>query len=714
MAYQSLYRKYRPKHLDEVVGQEHILEVLNHSLKKDMISHAYLFCGPRGTGKTSIAKLFAQSINCETPGAIACGHCDNCIEGAAGRHPDIVEIDAASNNGVDEIRGLIDRIKYTPILGKYKVYIIDEVHMLTAGAFNAFLKTLEEPPEHAVFVLATTEIHKVIPTIVSRCQRFDFNNLSDAAIRGRLDSILNLEHVQAQEGVTQMVASLSNGALRNALTILEQAIIVADPEITLDQVHRLNGVITARQKYSLIQAILGDDMNRLNSEINILLENTVDVERLIMDLVKTMKDTVIFQYTKSSEHTTYSEKTLVEFLAPRVDTKTLLNMVETLLEYVERMKFSHSQESYLQIALIKLFNQKNQGVVITEHLETVVKEEVNSIALPHETNIKPADVTLKPMENKVEESKLGDSMDSPVHVQQPVYNPEGITHLEREYHDDVMEPKLDKVSEQSEIKPLNKENHIGKSIPTNRFESVEIDRDSHFPGNITHENNMSGTIQNDEIIEEIIFEEIEENIIEDVVEVADSQFENIIEESIEELIEPVAEPVVSITTKNTIEVDPMLSIPQIIQFMVSANKDLRMIDEINFKSIENYIHDYEWAKCARLIGQGDLVLSGDYFVMVCVDQELEVKEIMEPINNIELNKFSKLIFNTEKRIYSCTREMFTKAVAEFRNLSASKNLPQPLTKEEIQLKTNEIKEEQKDVKLDKVQELFGNQLNIIK
>ena len=187
MAYQALYRKYRPTNFDEVVGQTHIIQTLKNAIVQNRIAHAYLFCGPRGTGKTSIAKIFAKTLNCTNNQDAPCGVCENCKMAANGSHPDIIEIDAASNNGVDEVRNLIDKVKYAPMQGKYKIYIIDEVHMMTPEAFNALLKTLEEPPAHIVFILATTEPHKILPTIISRCQRFDFKRVDEHDIISRLE-----------------------------------------------------------------------------------------------------------------------------------------------------------------------------------------------------------------------------------------------------------------------------------------------------------------------------------------------------------------------------------------------------------------------------------------------------------------------------------------------------------------------------------------------
>ena len=205
MAYKALYRTYRPQTFEEVAGQQHIVKTLKNALQSGKIAHAYLFAGPRGTGKTSMAKLFAKALNCEHGVGCQCNECKNCKAIIDGSHPDVLELDAASNNGVDEIRDLIDKVKYGTILGRYKVYIIDEVHMLSAGAFNALLKTLEEPPEHVIFILATTEPHKILPTILSRCQRYDFEKVSDKDIKERLHSILDKEGVVFNESAINLI-----------------------------------------------------------------------------------------------------------------------------------------------------------------------------------------------------------------------------------------------------------------------------------------------------------------------------------------------------------------------------------------------------------------------------------------------------------------------------------------------------------------------------
>ena len=221
MAYKALYRTYRPSTFEEVAGQHHVVQTIKNALASGKIAHAYLFAGPRGTGKTTMAKLLAKALNCEHGIGCQCNECKNCQAINDGTHPDVLEIDAASNNGVEEIRDLIDKVKYGTILGRYKVYIIDEVHMMTAGAFNALLKTLEEPPEHVIFILATTEPHKILPTILSRCQRYDFTKVSDQDIKERIKVVLKKENITYNEEAINLVISLADGGMRDALSILD-------------------------------------------------------------------------------------------------------------------------------------------------------------------------------------------------------------------------------------------------------------------------------------------------------------------------------------------------------------------------------------------------------------------------------------------------------------------------------------------------------------
>lgn len=258
MSYKALYRTYRPSSFEEVVGQQHIVTTLKNAVKQNKIAHAYLFCGPRGTGKTTIAKLLAKAVNCEDQQNAPCNQCRSCLAIQQGNHPDIVEIDAASNNGVDEVRELIEKVKYAPLEGRYKVYIIDEVHMMSSGAFNALLKTLEEPPSHVIFILATTEPQKVLPTIISRCQRYDFSKVGQNEIITRVRCVLEQEHIECEDEALRLVAQLADGGMRDALSIMDQCIAYAQNHITAAHVNEIYGITTVSEKIEMLQWIFSN------------------------------------------------------------------------------------------------------------------------------------------------------------------------------------------------------------------------------------------------------------------------------------------------------------------------------------------------------------------------------------------------------------------------------------------------------------------------
>lgn len=354
MAYQALYRKYRPVSFDGVAGQKPIVKTLQNAVRQHRIAHAYLFCGPRGTGKTSIAKIFAKMLNCESEENAPCGKCHNCIEFQNGSHPDIIEIDAASNNGVEEVRNLIEKVKYAPIEGKYKVYIIDEVHMMSTGAFNALLKTIEEPPEHVIFIFATTEPHKVLATIISRCQRFDFNKVSIADMVERLDYVLNQEHIHMEPEAVRLVATLSEGGMRDALSILDQCIAYAQDDITVNDVNTIYGITTPAEKGTLLSHVLNRNYAELTQQIETLSEQGTDIRRLTADLVDMLKDSLVYTYTEDVSLVQDIYLEVIRNILADVPAAKRLHMIDILMETLEKYRIASDAASYFEIAMLKM------------------------------------------------------------------------------------------------------------------------------------------------------------------------------------------------------------------------------------------------------------------------------------------------------------------------------------------------------------------------
>lgn len=367
MAYQALYRKYRPSNFDEVVGQQPIIQTLKNAIVQNRIAHAYLFCGPRGTGKTSIAKIFAKMLNCEDESNKPCGKCTNCKMVQNGSHPDIIEIDAASNNGVDEVRNLIDKVKYAPMQGKYKVYIIDEVHMMTTGAFNALLKTIEEPPAHVVFILATTEPNKVIPTIISRCQRFDFNKVSQKDIEKRLSIVCKEEKIEIDPEAIFLIAQLADGGMRDSLSILDQCIAYCSSNITVDNVREIYGVLTTSDIGKLFEHLYAHEVDALIQQIQECSDKGMDIKRLTSDFITLLKESIILDYSSNSQLVSNTHKEVVEKYLLKSPSPFRFNVLNELMDVFNKYNYASNVLDYLETALLKSISNSYEIKSKTTH-----------------------------------------------------------------------------------------------------------------------------------------------------------------------------------------------------------------------------------------------------------------------------------------------------------------------------------------------------------
>ena len=413
MAYQALYNKYRPQTFEEVVGQKSIVTTLKNAIKEDKIAHAYLFCGPRGTGKTTMARLFSKALDCKKGIGCQCLECDSCRAIAKGDHPDVIEIDAASNSTVDSVRQLIDNVSYQPIMSRYKVYIIDEVHNMSNSAFNALLKTLEEPPSFVVFILCTTEPQKILPTILSRVQRFDFSKVRKEDLVSNMERVLKSEKVDYEKEALMALAELSDGGVRDSLSLLDQLVSYADEKITLEDVDNLFGLLSLKDELhlvSLIQERKTDECLRLVRE---KYEGGMDILRLHDDLVTLFKDLAIYQATKD------------ESLLVKLDGKSCQQLsrplsllrqdIDVLLKARREYRNSESLLGNLELCLIALTD--NMPVLVQSPVpmpaplasdsERKTEEKKETLATkPVEIKTEGKEFITKPIEKTEEDEKI--------------------------------------------------------------------------------------------------------------------------------------------------------------------------------------------------------------------------------------------------------------------------------------------------------------------
>lgn len=359
MSYTALYRKFRPQEFEDVKGQEHIVTTLKNQIKADRIGHAYLFCGTRGTGKTTIAKIFAKAVNCQNPeDGSPCGNCPSCKAIAAGSSMNVIEIDAASNNGVDNIREIREEVAYSPAEGKYKVYIIDEVHMLSIGAFNALLKTLEEPPSYVIFILATTEAHKIPVTILSRCQRYDFRRISIETISGRLMELMEREQVIVEPKAIRYIAKAADGSMRDALSLLDQCIaFYLGQELTYDRVLNVLGAVDTEVFSKMLRQIMEKDIFGVIARLEELIIEGREPGQFVMDFTWYLRNLLLLQSSDNMEDVldiSSENLALLKEEAAMVDAVELMRYIRIFSELSNQIRYAVQKRVMMEIALIKL------------------------------------------------------------------------------------------------------------------------------------------------------------------------------------------------------------------------------------------------------------------------------------------------------------------------------------------------------------------------
>ena len=654
MSYKALYRTYRPINFKEVMGQEHIVLTLQNIISQKKIGHAYLFAGPRGTGKTSVALIFAKAVNQieET--------------NASSEELDIIEIDAASHNGVAEVRNIISNVNYAPSKGKYKVYIIDEVHMLTKGAFNALLKTLEEPPEHVIFIFATTEPHKIPITILSRTQRFNFRRIEESIIGKQLRNVLEKENISFDEESIKFISKLSQGSLRDALSIVDQASAFGNNNVNFESISQVFGIISIENQIKLLNSAFFGDSKLLMTLINKFLDNGIDIERLTTSLLEIIKDYIIFKKTSDINLISFLSKNELDTI--KIDIDFAYSSLKIFMDLLTNLRYTLIPRQLIELSMLKIL-KKPSNENATEEKETL--EEIDSNKTLEETNIfdqeenqsiNLSEKEKEKMENLFEKHFGDEKLDKSI-------NKEEITNEETPQEEDIesLEEKSTKeqnlqLFEINENLETNKELKLDKEVNLNKeLESKKEEKLEETP-NKQNENlkvtnleekkeaESSKTLELLSKNEKFSQEEKEEDE-EDIMKLFDNELDSV----------------------ETQEINK----ENVVNLFIQAKRDEIEKDKLNWNKVQNHISNDKFKMFVELLIKTKIISSGEKFLLLSSEEEYVLDGINIERKNEDFIKFINKILGKPKLIFAINKDMFEEAKNEWQTLKDEDNLPSP-------------------------------------
>lgn len=459
---QAIYREFRPKDFTRVVGQEHIVEILKNQIRTGNLGHAYLFSGIRGTGKTSCAKIFARAVNCLNPiDGNPCNECENCKMILEDKALEVVEMDAASNRRIDDIRELKEKVIYPPQIVKYKVYIIDEAHMITNEGFNALLKILEEPPKHLIFILATTEIDKLPDTIISRCQRFEFKRIGNSDIVENINYVLNNLNVKIEEDGVNLISELSSGAMRDALSLLDQVVATGKEKITIEDINECLGLVNLNMLFELSKSILNSSKNETIETFRNLVKNGKTPHNIIIDLIKHFRNIILVKSIKK-ELTTLNDVEYKRYLehSNKFEMDELIFILENLLDVEDKMKKSDMQNALSELLIIKICSFKKEKSEMEKRIETLEK-------IIKSGNLKVDFVEKEEIYTEVEEEKIIETVQN-TEIIEDIESTESVENTEDNNTEDI----TNEVNTKNVEQPTEEKNEIHEKIELTSFKDV--------------------------------------------------------------------------------------------------------------------------------------------------------------------------------------------------------------------------------------------------